>query len=369
MGEKKKLLSVLCTPQTRSSDRIAAVGDHLSHCMLPLFPTGSQLNSSKSQSSPNEKVTPDPQDPDPSLMAKETQHQDAACLDYCVTGESRSPSPGHASLCSFEMNEIYSGCLNVKEDKEEEFPEADSVFESSGQNQVDELKSMEDELEKIEREACCCYSSEDDSPSEVDLELSFESWDWPQGTPSSSSPVEPTKVAKSSVNNRSMTEEYISKCVLNLKISQTLLHQNADLLRNTQQKIEKLETVQKDQEEHRSLWASTREFANICNPPLVLGPPSLNYIPPVLQPSDIGNSYPNLVVSNFQGTGHFGQRCRSEPNWKSFPQVFEKNIMEQSEKSQQVNLRSARQGRLRNTCNQGQYSSSVSARADGNTAD
>ncbi|XP_055983574.1 inactive serine/threonine-protein kinase TEX14 [Sorex fumeus] len=247
---------------------------------------GSQLPSPKSHSSPTKKVTQDPQVPDRSLTTKETKHQDAVCLDCSVAEESRSPSPGRTSLYSFEMNEINSGCLSVREDREEESPTADSFFEGAGQNQVDELKSMEEELEKIEREACCSYN-EDESSSET------EDWDWQSDSLNSSSLVETPGEVKSNVNNRSRTEEYISKCVLNLKISQVFARQNAELIRSIQKKLDEVEMMQKEQEECMSLWISTREALKALPP--ARGPPTLNYIPPVLQLSDIGSNCPVLV--------------------------------------------------------------------------
>ncbi|XP_021559776.1 inactive serine/threonine-protein kinase TEX14 isoform X2 [Neomonachus schauinslandi] len=243
---------------------------------------GSRLHSPRGPSSPTEKATPDPQVLDPSMMAKETQNQDAASPAGSVAEEARSPSPGQASLCSFEINEIYSGCLDRGDDKEKEPPGAGSSFEGAGPSQADELKSLEEELDKMEREACC-FCDEDESSSEASTELSFEDWDWQNGSLSSPSLPEPAREAKGNVSNRCMTEEYISKCVLNLKISQTLMHQNADLLRNIQQKIDKLEMIQREQEECRSLWASSREFANIYDSPSALGPPASSYVPPVRQ--------------------------------------------------------------------------------------
>ncbi|XP_053425075.1 inactive serine/threonine-protein kinase TEX14 isoform X3 [Nycticebus coucang] len=255
--------------------------------------TGSQPHSPRSHFSPIEKGILNPQPPGPSLVAKETQNQDIPS-DPFVAEEASSPSLSHASLCSFEINEIYSGCLNLGDDKEDELPGAASFLEGNRPNQADELKSMEEELDKMEREACC-FCDEDGSSSEADTELSFEDWDQQNGSFSSLSLPEPTRESKGSVNNRSMTEEYISKCVLNLKIAQTLMHQNANLLKNTQQKINKLEMIQKEQEEQRSLWATSREFANVYNLPSALGPPASSYIPPVVQQS--GAQQPDIRVN------------------------------------------------------------------------
>ncbi|XP_059936916.1 inactive serine/threonine-protein kinase TEX14 isoform X2 [Mesoplodon densirostris] len=295
---------------------------------------GGQLHSPRRHSTPTEKATPEPPVPDPSLEAQETQNQDAA---------------SQASLCSFEVNEIYSGCLDMGDDKEEEPPGTGSSLEGARQNQVEELKSLEEESEEMEREALCWFCHEDNSSSEADTELSFEDWGWQNSSRSSPSLPEPARGAKGNVSNRSLTEQYISKCVLNLKISQTFLHQNANMLRNIQQKIDKLEMIQKEQEGW-FLWASSREFASRYDSHSTVGPPSSSYMPPAmqlpgdLQPDTEGNC-PTLAKSpramrDFQG-GHFGKRSkkRSSCGWTPFtpfPQVPEESTRDPSEKGQQL---------------------------------
>ncbi|XP_058301629.1 inactive serine/threonine-protein kinase TEX14 isoform X1 [Hylobates moloch] len=226
--------------------------------------------------------TLDPQAPDPCLMARETQNQDAPCPAPFMAEEASSPSTGQPSLCSFEINEIYSGSLTLEDDIEEP-PRAASSLEADGPNQVDELKSMEEELNKMEREACC-FCSEDESSSKAETEYSFEDWDWQSGSLSSLSLPESIREAKSNLKNRSRAEEYlISKCVLDLKIMQTIMHENDDRLRNIEQILDEVEMKQKEQEERMSLWTTSREFTNAYKLPLAVGPPSLNYIPPILQ--------------------------------------------------------------------------------------
>uniref|UniRef100_A0A8D2CYZ1 Inactive serine/threonine-protein kinase TEX14 n=1 Tax=Sciurus vulgaris TaxID=55149 RepID=A0A8D2CYZ1_SCIVU len=261
--------------------------------------TGSQPHSPKGHFSPTTKVTLAPLVPDSSLMAQESQNSGTPFQPIpFMTEEAQSSHTSQASLCSFEINEIYSGCLNLGDDKEEEHPGTASSLEGCRPNLVDELQSMEEELEKMEREAYFC--DEDDSSSEVDTELSFGYWQ--NGSLSSLSLPEPTREAKGKVINRSMTEEYISKCVLNLKISQTLMHQNVDLLKSTQQKIDELELIENEQETCRSLWATSREFSDTYDSPSALGPPALSYIPPVMQlswspKSNSSGSCPTLARS------------------------------------------------------------------------
>lgn len=265
--------------------------------------------------------------------------------------ESRSPSPDQMSLCSFEINEIYSGCLDTDEDKEEEPPGASSSPEGSRPKQIDELKSLEEELEKMESEACC-FCDEDENSSEADAELCFEDWDGQKGSLYLPSLPEPARGTKGNASSRSMTEEHISKCVLNLKISQTLMHQNADLLGKIQQKLGKIEVIQKEQEERWSLWAS-REFVSVRDLPLAVGPPASSYVPPLVQlpggqQPDTGGSCLTRARSprtarDFRG-GHFGKRSkkRSSCGWTPFtpsPLVTEEGTWDPSDKGHQVRLR------------------------------
>ncbi|XP_077021048.1 inactive serine/threonine-protein kinase TEX14 isoform X3 [Tamandua tetradactyla] len=311
--------------------------------------TGSQPHGPRSHSFPTEKGELNVQAPIPRLVAKEIQNEDATSLASSVVEETKSASAGQASLRSFEINEIYSGCLVMGDDKEKEPPGPGSTLQGDKPNQVDELKSMEEELDKMERETCY-FCSEDESSLESDRELSFEDWDWQNSSLSSPNLQRSTGEAKGNVSNRSMTEEYISKCVLNLKISQTLMHQNADLLRNAQQKIDKLGMIQKEQEQQRSLWVSSRELADIHDSLSALGPPAFSYVPPAMQlsggrqPDARGNSQTLAksprTMRDFQG-GHFGKRSRkrSDCGWKPFTpftKVSKEGTVDQSEKSHQL---------------------------------
>ncbi|XP_036197709.1 inactive serine/threonine-protein kinase TEX14 [Myotis myotis] len=330
---------------------------------------GSQLHSPRN---PSEKATPDPQVPDPSLMAKEAQRQDAAPPACFVAGESRSPSSGPSSLCSFEMNEIYSRCLDTEGDKEKEPPGVGLSLEGASQNQGGELASLEEELEKMEREACC-FSEKSESSSEADTEVSFEDWDQQNGSLSSPSPPKPAREAKCKVSKWSKTDMYISKCILDVKIAQAMANQNNEKIK---QKFSEYERRLKEQEECMSLWASSRMFPNLSHLPAAVGPPSSVYIPPVLprgQKPDVGGNCPTLArsprtVRDFQGE-HFGKRSRgrSSCDWKPFTafiQVSEESTGDSSEKSHQSpgeqfqptqGARDSWEGnRNQNTCSQGQ---------------
>ncbi|XP_013374665.1 PREDICTED: inactive serine/threonine-protein kinase TEX14 [Chinchilla lanigera] len=305
--------------------------------------SGSQLHSPKGHSSPTAKAALAPQTPDPSLMAQVPQNPDAPPpTATSVVAQTSSPNASQGSLHSFEINEIYSGCLNIGDDTEEECPGATSALEGDKPDQADELQSLEEELDKIGEEAHLC--DEDESSSEVDTELFFGDWDWQNSSLSLLSLPEATGEAKGKVSSWSKTEEYISKCVLNLKISQTMAHEITDLVGNIEQKLDEVELIQK---EHISSWTASRLFPDVCDLPIPVGPPTLNYIHPVTQVSggsqlDTNGNCPTLLssprtVKEFQG-GHFGKKPKrtSSYGWKPFTQVSEESTKDQSERHQQL---------------------------------
>ncbi|KAM5273442.1 inactive serine/threonine-protein kinase TEX14 [Ctenodactylus gundi] len=298
--------------------------------------TGSQSCSPRDHSSPTVKATMASQASDSSVMFQVPPSSPTSFM-----AEARCSSTSQTSLRSFEINEIYSSCLNLGDDKEEECPGGVSALEGDKSSQVDELQSLEEEWEKMEREASLC--DEDESFSEGDTELFFRDWDWQNGSLSSLSLPDPTREAKGKVSSWSKTEEYISKCVLDLKISQTMAHEITDLVTNTEQKIDEIAILQKEQEERTAL----RLFPNVYDIPRAVGPPTLNYIPPVIQVSEGSQSDTSgncsalpqspRTVKEFQG-GHFDKRPqkRSGCGWKPFTQVSEESAELQSEMSDQL---------------------------------
>ncbi|KAM4845025.1 inactive serine/threonine-protein kinase TEX14 isoform 2-T2 [Thomomys bottae] len=349
-------------PQPNVNEYLGLTSEHQKE--VPVFEikelkeTGRQSHSPREYSCPTEKTTLAPQSPDPNLTVQEPPPSSSSLLPPpppppappppLVPEEARSLSASQASLCSFEINEIYSGCLNLGVYKENQHPEMASSLEKDRPNQPDELQSLEEELEKMEKEVNTSYD-EDESFSDVDTGLSFGDWDWQNDSFSSLNQSQPIREHKGKVSSRSMTEDYISKCVLNLKISQTLMHQNADMLRNIEQKLDKLELIVKEQE-CRSLWETARGFADECNFPSAMGPPSLSYSPPALQLSGgqqpgASENCPTLASSlrtmkDFQ-EGHLGKRPkkRSGYHWKPFVQVTEESTEDQTEANYQLPAR------------------------------
>ncbi|CAO2644715.1 Inactive serine/threonine-protein kinase TEX14 [Lemmus lemmus] len=251
---------------------------------------GSQPHSPADHSVPTGKTVVTPQVLDSSLSVQEPENPNVPSPPAsCLAEEDRSPTASQVSLCSFEINEIYSGCFNLGTIREEEYPGIASSPEGDKPDQVDELPSLEEELDKMERELHC-FCEEDKSFSEVDTDLSFGDGDWQGDSLSSLSLSEPTREDKSKMSSWSKTDEFVSKCVLNLKISQVMMQQNAEWLRKLEQEIDELELAQKElNNQCRSLWDASLRFAN-AKFLLAMGPPSLTYLPPVMQLSELRQS-------------------------------------------------------------------------------
>ncbi|XP_059127444.1 inactive serine/threonine-protein kinase TEX14 isoform X4 [Peromyscus eremicus] len=308
---------------------------------------GSQPSAPTDPSVPTGKTTLTPQVLDSSLSVQEPENPNVPSHPAsCLAEEVRSPMASQASLCSFEINEIYSGCLDLGPDKEEECPGTASSPEGDKPNQVDELPSLEEELDKMERELHC-FCEEEKSFSEVDTDLSFEDGDWQSDSLSSLSLSEPTREDKGKMSSWSKTDEHVSKCVLNLKISQVMMQQNAEWLRKLEQEIDELELAQKELDNQcRSLWDASLRFAN-AKFLLAVGPPSLTYLPPVMQLSEPRQSENGgywLALARCPGTerdfqeGHFGKKPEklSDCGWKPFTQISEESSGDQSETNDQL---------------------------------
>ncbi|XP_066220815.1 inactive serine/threonine-protein kinase TEX14 [Saccopteryx leptura] len=307
---------------------------------------GSQFRLPRSHCPSSARAIPDAQAPDPSLMmAQETKNPGTASPARSVAEEAGSPSPG---LCSFEADEVDSGCLDEEGDSEREPPGPEPSLWRASPDLGGELWPLEEELERMEREACCSCD-EDESSSEAFTELSFGDWDWQRGSLSPPSLPEPAREAQGRAGDRSPTEEHLSKCVLNLKIAQVLQRQNDERLRKTEQTLSEVEAAL-EARGRGALWASSRVFPEARNWPAAVGPPSAVYIPPILQlpggwlPEAGGHC---LTLARSPGTardsqgGHLGRRsrkrsgCGGKPS-SPFTPVSEKSPGGPSEKSHQL---------------------------------
>lgn len=286
--------------------------------VLLFFPTGSQPHSPADHSVPIGKTVLTPPVLDSSLSVQEPENPNVPSPPAsCLAEEVRSPTASQSSLCSFEINEIYSGCFNLGTVKEEESPGTASSPEGAKADQVDELPSLEEELDKMERELRC-FCKEDESFSEVGTDLSFGDSDWQSDSLSSLSLTEPTREDKSKTSSWSKTDDCVSKCVLNLKISQVMMQQNAEWLGKLEQEIDELELAQEELDNQgRSLLDAALKFVN-AKYPVAVGPPSLTYVPPVMQLPELRQSENGgywLALAKSPGAerdfqeGHFWQKA------------------------------------------------------------
>uniref|UniRef100_A0A674KI09 Inactive serine/threonine-protein kinase TEX14 n=1 Tax=Terrapene triunguis TaxID=2587831 RepID=A0A674KI09_9SAUR len=227
------------------------------------------------------------------------------------------------SLCSFEINEIYACYPELHEDVLEELAGLDRALEDQiKQQNVDEDRAVSQILPLLPKKQLVEQpnSSEEGSSSEMGTEYSIEEVER-RSEASESCMLHCLRAdVRESVRSPSKTEQHISKCVLNLKISQTLLRQATDSLYRTEVNLDKLETVQNQhkllkeiQAEQVSKQKSIESYLDKIDDILknikipfsgagaflwkAVGPPSRNYIPPPLR---VPGAQSALEVDHFQ---------------------------------------------------------------------
>ncbi|XP_074118031.1 inactive serine/threonine-protein kinase TEX14 isoform X3 [Sminthopsis crassicaudata] len=308
--------------------------------------TGCQPDSPQSPSALPEKTALECEVLNHSMAAKETESRDT----LSELARACSPSRGEESLCSFEINEIYSCYLDMCDDDLGGITTSEMSV-GNGKNLGEETKSITGESPEINKAARSDYG-EDDTLSEAGTESSFEHWE-PLNENFTSYVQEMPREAKPDLGSKSRTEQYISKCVLNLKISQTLMQQAAESLRNAEQKIGTLEVMRRRQEQQMSSSWAALSFCVRGHDPLALwaaaGPPAKCYIPPsvqvLAQQPGCMDHFQNLLktaraMREFQGMGLEGSvsqkhKKKGGHNWKPFESVPEESIGDQAEKNPQ----------------------------------
>ncbi|XP_053864615.1 inactive serine/threonine-protein kinase TEX14 [Malaclemys terrapin pileata] len=227
------------------------------------------------------------------------------------------------SLCSFEINDIYACYPELHEDVLEELAGLDRALEDQiKQQNVDEDRAVSQILPLLPKIQLVEQpnSSEEGSSSEMGTEYSIEEVERLSEASESCMLHCLRADVRESVRSPSKTEQHISKCVLNLKISQTLLRQATDSLYRTEVKLDKLETVQNQhkllkeiQAEQVSKQKSIESYLDKIDDILkntkipfsgagvflwkAVGPPSRNYIPPPLR---VPGAQSALEVDHFQ---------------------------------------------------------------------
>ncbi|KAM8991252.1 inactive serine/threonine-protein kinase TEX14 isoform 1-T1 [Ara ararauna] len=213
------------------------------------------------------------------------------------------------SLCSFEINEIFASFPELHKDFLEEGAGLGQTLKDKKRQQKEENKATFKEEDKATFKDLSASAGvhceekpvyEEDSFSESDTEYSTEA----QESMSESSDLAQVRGAGSLVSNLFRTEQHISKCVLSVKISQSMVQQIADSLCRLELKLDKSEATEKQNkmlQEVRMNQLSKQNFQghsnrsddtsqNIDNPFSgvntfswkAVGPSSRNYVPPVV---------------------------------------------------------------------------------------
>uniref|UniRef100_A0A672UV99 Inactive serine/threonine-protein kinase TEX14 n=1 Tax=Strigops habroptila TaxID=2489341 RepID=A0A672UV99_STRHB len=198
------------------------------------------------------------------------------------------------SLCSFEINEIFAS-----------FPEPDKEFLEErtglGQTLKDEKRQQKEEDKATFKDLSaspgvhCEEKSvyEEDSFSESDTEYSTEA----QESMNEASDLAQVRDAGRLVSNLSRTEQHISKCVLSVKISQSMVQQilSDDTSQNTDNSFSGANTFS---------WKA-------------IGPPSRNYVPPGVTCQAQGP----LGGGGFQAVSKTAMEVFQNEKWKCFHEM------------------------------------------------
>ncbi|XP_014463629.2 inactive serine/threonine-protein kinase TEX14 isoform X1 [Alligator mississippiensis] len=233
-----------------------------------------------------------------------------------------SASDVNESLCSFEMNEIYAYYSEFHENAMEGQAEIECALGAEIEKQnveegkdASKLLPVTSEIQLEEKP-----SSEEGSSSETDPEHSLGEEEALSETSELYMLDQEERDVRTSLSSPSRTGQHISKCVLNLKISQTFLQQATNSICRTEEKLNELETIQKQQRQLKEM--QTEQFAkqmfiesyleniddvlkNVKIPYSganvflwkAVGPPSRNYTPP---PSQVPGSQKAVGINHFQ---------------------------------------------------------------------
>ncbi|XP_027546804.1 inactive serine/threonine-protein kinase TEX14 isoform X2 [Neopelma chrysocephalum] len=209
-----------------------------------------------------------------------------------------SESDVDESLCSFEINEIFASCPEIHQDFLEGGSGSDQTLKDAERQQKEEDKSPLG-VPSVSSGASC-EDEEDSDSSESGTEFTAEE---EEEESEASDLAQGRGDAGRRGNSPSPTEQHISKCVLNIKIIQSMLQQAADSLCRTEENLDRLKAVGKQkkllqktrmsqlskqsfQERHcnRSDDASQNTNHPFCGVntflPKAVGPPASDYIPP-----------------------------------------------------------------------------------------
>ncbi|KAF1482591.1 Inactive serine/threonine-protein kinase TEX14, partial [Pygoscelis antarcticus] len=250
-----------------------------------------------------------------------------------------SVSEADDSLCSFEINEIFASYPELHEDFLEEGAGLGQTLKDEKRQQKEEDRATLRDLyaspgvhceekpiyeEGGFSESCTEYTTEEEERISEASDLCIL--------------AQVRGDAGRRMSSLSQNEQHVSKCVLNLKIVQSMLQQAADSLCRTEEKLDKLEATEKQkkllqeitmnqlskqtfQERH---WNGSNDTSQNTNNPFsgvntflwkAVGPPSSDYIPP-----PICQAQGALGGDSFQAVSKTAQEMEAIQNekWKGF---------------------------------------------------
>ncbi|XP_074887238.1 inactive serine/threonine-protein kinase TEX14 [Buteo buteo] len=244
------------------------------------------------------------------------------------------------SLCSFEINEIFANYPELHEDFLEEGAGLGQALNDEKRQQKEEDKATLRDLDaspEVHCEEKPVY--EEGGFSESTTEYTTEEEESISETSDLCMLAQVRQDTGRRMSSLSQNEQHISKCVLNLKIFQSMLQQAADSLCRTEEKLDKLEATEKQkkllqeigmnqlskqvcQERH---WNRSDDTFQNTNKPFsevntflwkAIGPPSSDYIPPLITHQAQGV----LGGDSFQAVSKTAKEMQAIQNekWKCF---------------------------------------------------
>ncbi|KAM6118457.1 inactive serine/threonine-protein kinase TEX14 [Phoenicopterus ruber ruber] len=247
------------------------------------------------------------------------------------------------SLCSFEINEIFASYPELHKDFLEEGAGLGQTLKGEKRQQKEEDKAALRDLYAspgVHCEEKPVY--EEDGFSESGTEYTTEEEERIREASDLCTLAQVRGDAGRRTSSLSQNEQHISKCVLNLKIVQSMLQQAADSLCRTEEKLDKLEAAEKQkkllqetrmnqlskqifQERH---WNRSDDTSQNTSNPFsgvntflwkAIGPPSSDYIPPQIASQARGA----LGGDSFQAVSKTAKEMEAIQNekWKCFHEL------------------------------------------------
>ncbi|XP_048823111.1 inactive serine/threonine-protein kinase TEX14 isoform X6 [Lagopus muta] len=271
------------------------------------------------------------------LVVQENSHDAAS-----ETQMTCSVSDVDDSLCSFEMNEVFASCPDFHEDFLEEGAELSRTVK-------DKKRQQKEKDENVLGDLCLspgmyCEEKpgyEEGSISESVAECTTEEEEEKNEASDLSMLAQVRGDAGRRRSTLSSNEQHISKCVLDLKIVQSMLQQAAESLCRTEEKLDKLEAAEKQRKLLQGIWTNQLSEQVFCDRPCnrsdniyqnsnnpfsgantslwkAVGPPSSDYIPPLMTCQSQGA----LHGGGFQAASNVTEETWAIQNekWKCFHQ-------------------------------------------------